>query len=68
MARLVGGNNPGNGLMLYETPIFTAPENGTNAVITMRRNGGSEGDVAVDFGVVPGGTAVAGVDYIPAGM
>ena len=66
VARLVGGGNPGRGVMLFDAPLFTASENSTNAVITIRRNGGAEGRVTVDFSVVPGGTAIAGEDYIPA--
>ncbi|MEN9573244.1 MAG: hypothetical protein RL514_1099 [Verrucomicrobiota bacterium] len=61
--RLHGGQNTGAGLVVFGATGFVVSEAGTNAVITVRRTGGLTGLVRVDYGVQPGGTAVAGVDF-----
>lgn len=53
----------GGGLEFSSTNYSTST--GSNSVtVTVNRTGGSTGAVAVDFATVPGGTAIAGQDYM----
>jgi len=68
LARLHGGVIAGPGKIQFEAPLFTVQENQTNAIIVLRRIGGTTGSISVDMStsdiVPPGpGNAVAGVDY-----
>ncbi|MEN9573243.1 MAG: hypothetical protein RL514_1098 [Verrucomicrobiota bacterium] len=65
--RLHGGRNFGEGAFKFAVPVFTVSEATTNAVLTVLRTGGTSNGVAVDYAVVAGGTALAGVDYLPVG-
>jgi len=64
-ARLNGGQNIGNGLVVFRSPVFTVNEAQTNALITIVRSGGLAGLVSVDYSDIAGGTAVPLVDYTP---
>jgi uncharacterized delta-60 repeat protein/uncharacterized repeat protein (TIGR01451 family) len=67
IARLAGGANRGNGQVTFEFADYVVNENGSNALITLRRDGGTESSLlpasSVDF-VTIDGSAVAGVDYV----
>ena len=65
--RLHGGQNAGSGLVVFGAPLFTVSEAGTNATIQVLRTGGTSNTISVDYSVIPGGTAIAGVDYLPVG-
>ena len=65
--RLHGGQNAGSGLVVFSAPVFAVSEAGTNATITVLRTGGTSNSVSVDYSVIPGGTAIPGVDYVPVG-
>ncbi len=54
------GENPGT--IQFTTTTITAPEGGTSLVVTVRRTGGSDGTVTVNFGVT-GGNATSGSDF-----
>jgi uncharacterized repeat protein (TIGR01451 family)/uncharacterized delta-60 repeat protein len=62
LARIYGGSIAGSGSFEFTSGDFQADENSTNAVITIRRTGGTAGSVGVDFATTPG-TAVPGVNY-----
>ena len=62
LARVYGGAITGSGLFQFTTGNFQADENSTNAVLTVRRRGGTAGDMTVDFSTV-GLTAIPGVNY-----
>src|SRR5205085_2569877 len=62
VARLVGGENSGAGIFNFYSPVFTANENGTNAAITVLRQGGTAGSATVHFGVFDG-SAILGTHY-----
>lgn len=62
LARLIGNENVGPGSFEYLSAFFTVDENATNAVITVRRNGGTTGAATVDYATIPG-TATPNVDY-----
>jgi len=64
-ARLHGGQNIGNGLVVFRTPTFSVSETATNATITVVRSGGLAGIVTVDYSDIAGGTAIPGTDYTP---
>ncbi len=65
LARLHGGSIAGAGAMEFTTPFFEVMENGTEAVITVQRRGGTTGDVTVDYQTLAD-TATAGSDYTTA--
>ncbi|NBV23529.1 MAG: hypothetical protein EBS05_16620, partial [Proteobacteria bacterium] len=65
--RLNGGQNYGSGLVSFSASTFVVSEAGTNAVISVIRTGGTSNQVSVDYSIASGGTAVAGVDYLPVG-
>ncbi|HON07929.1 MAG TPA: Calx-beta domain-containing protein, partial [Verrucomicrobiota bacterium] len=62
LARLIGNENKGPGTLEFLSAFFSVLENETNAVITVRRNGGTTGSVMVDYSTT-NGTATTGVDY-----
>jgi uncharacterized delta-60 repeat protein/uncharacterized repeat protein (TIGR01451 family) len=62
IARIHGGAIIGPGSLEFSAPEFLAGENSTNALITVRRRGGTTGVAGVNYQTV-NGTAVAGVDY-----
>jgi uncharacterized delta-60 repeat protein len=62
IARIHGGAISGSGAVQFTSPYFTATETATNAVITIRRVGGTFGQVAVDLSTIAG-TATAGTDF-----
>ena len=53
----------GPGLLSFNSATYSVGENETNAVINVSRTFGMSGTVSIQVGTVPGGTAVAGVDY-----
>jgi uncharacterized delta-60 repeat protein len=61
-ARLYGGSLSGSGKLEFASAIFSANENATNLLITVRRTGGLEGTVFVDY-FSRANTASAAVDY-----
>ena len=68
IARLYGGATTGAGTLEFTSPYFGVAENGTNAVIQVRRRGGTqspnlETKVAYVNFTTSDGTALAGVDY-----
>jgi len=62
LARLYGGNIAGSGSFNFTSGNFGADENSTNATITVRRVGGTAGNMSVTFSTSPI-TAVPGVNY-----
>jgi uncharacterized delta-60 repeat protein/uncharacterized repeat protein (TIGR01451 family) len=62
IARIHGGSIAGGGSLEFKLSEFLAGENSTNALITVRRRGGTAGTVGVSFQTV-NDTAIAGVDY-----
>ncbi|MDB6125895.1 MAG: hypothetical protein JWQ71_4888 [Pedosphaera sp.] len=66
LARLYGRTTSGVGTVEFTSAIYQVNENGTNAVIGIRRKGGTgdnTGNVFVQF-ATSNGTAISGVDYI----
>ncbi|MEK7678484.1 MAG: Calx-beta domain-containing protein, partial [Verrucomicrobiota bacterium] len=49
IARIHGGSISGAGSIAFQNPVYTANEVGTNAVITLRRSGGTLGEVTIDY-------------------
>ncbi|MEM7352511.1 MAG: Calx-beta domain-containing protein [Acidobacteriota bacterium] len=62
-ATLDSGGAPG--ALRFESSSFTVAENAGMAPITVRRSGGTDGEVSVDFATADG-TATADEDYTPA--
>jgi uncharacterized delta-60 repeat protein/uncharacterized repeat protein (TIGR01451 family) len=62
LARIYGGSITGSGVFQFTSGNFQADENSTNAVLTVRRRGGTAGNMTVDFSSV-GLTAVPGVNF-----
>ncbi|MBI3882155.1 MAG: hypothetical protein HY301_19105, partial [Verrucomicrobia bacterium] len=62
LARLYGGVLDGPGRMEFSSATYVVAEAGTNATITVRRTGGTTGDVTVTA-FTSDGTATAGLDY-----
>ncbi len=62
LARLYGGSVAGSGLFQFTSANYQVDENATNAVLTVRRTGGTAGNMTVDFSTV-GLTAVPGVNF-----
>ena len=52
----------------FTSPTYTALETDGFAPITLVRTGSTQGEVTVRFSTVPGGNAVAGVNYQPVSM
>jgi uncharacterized delta-60 repeat protein len=63
LARIHGGSLAGPGSVEFNTSSFRVNESGTNAVLTVRRVGGTTGQITVQV-VTSGGSATPGVDYI----
>lgn len=67
ISRLAGGSIRGSGQITFSSAQYVVNENRTNALITLRRIGGTESTLSpassVDF-VTQDGTAVAGIDYV----
>jgi uncharacterized delta-60 repeat protein len=64
LARIFGGSIAGPGSVEFSQPVYAIGENTGNAVISVRRRGGTTSDITVDYysGV---GTATPGTDYTP---
>ncbi len=62
VARLIGGVNDGAGTFNFISGVFTVNENGTNAVITVSRDGGTAGIGTVNFSTFDGSGFAPG-DY-----
>mgnify|MGYP003574924990 CR=1 FL=1 len=62
LARLYGGRLSGSGKLEFASATFSTTENATNVVVTVRRSGGLEGIVAVEY-FSRANTASAAVDY-----
>ncbi len=62
IARVHGGSIVGAGSLEYSSPVFNQSENGTNAVIRVRRVGGTTGPAGVNYATA-NGTATAGTHY-----
>lgn len=62
IVRIHGGSIAGPGELRFSIPYYTVSEFATNAVLTIRRTGGTTGTVGVTVKSV-GGTATPGVDY-----
>ncbi|HMJ88307.1 MAG TPA: Calx-beta domain-containing protein, partial [Candidatus Acidoferrum sp.] len=65
IARIYGGSIAGAGSIEYSASTFAVSEGTTNAVIAVRRVGGTAGDVSVNFFTGTNGTAIVGLQYIP---
>lgn len=55
-------NDSPNGRVNFSSPTYATNENGTAAIVTVNRTGGSQGSLDVYF-ATSDGTAVSGVDY-----
>ncbi len=53
------------GRLQFSTDAYTNNENDVSAVITVNRLGGNLGALTVQFQTLAGGTATAGIDYVP---
>lgn len=62
LARLYGGAIAGSGSFQFTAGNYDVDENSTNALITVRRTGGTAGNMSISFATSPG-TAVPGVNY-----
>ncbi len=62
LARIFGGAITGSGALTFTSPVFQADENSTNALITVRRTGGTAGAVAINFST-SNNTATNGINY-----
>ncbi|HWW00693.1 MAG TPA: Calx-beta domain-containing protein [Candidatus Acidoferrum sp.] len=62
LARLYGGSVVGSGNFEFTAGNYTIDEDSTNAVITIRRRGGTSGNVSIGFATADN-TAVAGINY-----
>lgn len=68
IARIYGGSVAGSGTLEFTAANYQVAENGTNAVLTVRRRGGTAGltaggSITVDS-IASDGTAVSGVNYV----
>ena len=63
LARVYGGSLTGSGSFQFTSANYGADENSTNAVLTIRRTGGTAGSMSVDFATV-GLTAVPNVNFL----
>ena len=67
IVRLLNSSDSAAGALEFTQPAYTVWENGgTNLVLKVRRSGGTQGPVEVNYAVA-GGTGVSGVDYQPFG-
>jgi uncharacterized delta-60 repeat protein/uncharacterized repeat protein (TIGR01451 family) len=62
IARIFGGSVAGAGALEFAQAVYSVQENGTNALITVRRRGGTTGTAGVNY-TTTDATALAGVDY-----
>jgi hypothetical protein len=53
-----------SGTLAFSSPTYNVQDSGGSASITVTRIGGTQGAVQISYATVPGGTAVAGVDYV----
>ncbi|HEY0549913.1 MAG TPA: Calx-beta domain-containing protein, partial [Verrucomicrobiae bacterium] len=63
IARIYGGSIEGAGSLEFSRPVFLVSESSSNAIVTLRRRGGTTGEVRVD-GFTQNGSAISGVDYL----
>lgn len=63
IARIHGGSLSGSGSIQFSTPFFRANETEANALVTVRRVGGTVGTVGVDFLTITNDTAIPGLDF-----
>ena len=54
------------GSLAFSAATYSAGENGGQATITVKRVGGSNGAISVQYATVAGGSAAAGSDYTAA--
>lgn len=52
-----------SGTLAFSSATYNMQESGGSATMRVTRTGGSQGAVQISYATVPGGTAVAGVDY-----
>ena len=62
VARLFAGTNNGSGTFQFSSPTYAVTENGSNAVVVVRRTGGLAGAASVNYSMV-NGTATSPADY-----
>jgi uncharacterized delta-60 repeat protein len=62
IARIYGGSLSGSGRFEFTAPAFTVDENATNAVVSIRRQGGTALPISIQC-LSQGGTAIPGVNY-----
>lgn len=55
---------PLSGMIAFGSTTYNVKESGVSATITVTRTGGAQGAVQISYATVPGGTAVAGADYV----
>jgi uncharacterized delta-60 repeat protein/uncharacterized repeat protein (TIGR01451 family) len=65
IARIYGGSISGPGSIEFSSPQFVTSEAGTNAVVSVRRRGGTTGSVSASY-ATSNGSALAGRDYLTA--
>lgn len=65
IARVEGGAMADSGNLEFSRSIYRVMENETNALVTVRRTGGTLGPVSVDYQTSLGGSAKANADYVP---
>jgi uncharacterized delta-60 repeat protein/uncharacterized repeat protein (TIGR01451 family) len=65
IARIEGGAMADSGSLEFSSAIYQAMENETNALVTVRRKGGTLGQVSVDYQTTLDGSAKANADYVP---
>ena len=63
IARIHGGSIAGPGTLEFAMPVFQVAENLAEAVIVVKRRGGTTGAITVDFATF-NGTALANTDYV----
>ncbi len=66
IARIEGGAMADSGSLEFSSSIYRVMENETNAVVTVRRTGGTLGQVWVNYETLLAGSAKANADYVPA--
>jgi hypothetical protein len=57
-------DDDGTGSIQFTSATYTGSEAGGPITITVSRTGGTVGAVTVDYATSPGGTAIAGMDYV----
>lgn len=55
-----------SGTIAFSSATYNVQESGGSATITVSRTGGAQGTVQISYATVQGGSAVPGVDYVPA--